>query len=164
MFVTFTSLEVRLAIYCESIGVDKYKVLTCYCCRLLEDLKLMFCRYFRRCHHGLCQSTYQTSLTSWLPRYEPPYAVSDCLFPQIRCQGQYNYGTMEKAYRSRLGSDSFFSDSLSRTLPTELHPLMRQLASVMWHLSLQLMNSLNKTEAAIPQCRLCSPRSFHFLS
>jgi len=37
-------------------------------------------------------------------------------------------------------------------------------ASVVWHLSLSLMNSFNKTKAAIFLCRLCFLRVFPFLS
>ena len=42
--------------------------------------------------------------------------------------------------------------------------LMRQGASVVWHHSLPLMNSFNKTEAAVFSCRLCFPRAFPFIS
>ena len=34
----------------------------------------------------------------------------------------------------------------------------------MWHHSLQLMNSFNKTEAAVFSCRLCLLRAFPFIS
>jgi len=37
-------------------------------------------------------------------------------------------------------------------------------SSVAWHLSLPLMNSSNKTEAAYFPCRLCILRAFHFIS
>jgi len=37
-------------------------------------------------------------------------------------------------------------------------------ASVVWHHSLLLMNSFNKTEAAVFSCRLCFLRAFHFIS
>ena len=43
-------------------------------------------------------------------------------------------------------------------------PLMRQGASVVRHHSFLLMNSINKTEAAVFACRLCSLRAFHFIS
>ena len=43
-------------------------------------------------------------------------------------------------------------------------PLMRQGASVVWHHSLPLMNSFNKTEAAVFSCLLCFPRTFPFIS
>ena len=43
-------------------------------------------------------------------------------------------------------------------------PLMRQGASVVWHKSLLLMNSFNKTEAAVFSCRLCFLRAFPFIS
>jgi len=39
-------------------------------------------------------------------------------------------------------------------------PLMRLGASVVWHLSLPMMNSFNKTEAAIFPCRICFLRAF----
>ena len=42
--------------------------------------------------------------------------------------------------------------------------LMRQEASVVWHHSLPLMNSFNKTEAAVFSCRLCFLRAFPFIS
>ena len=41
---------------------------------------------------------------------------------------------------------------------------MRQGASVVWHHSLLLMNSFNKTEAAVFSCRLCFLRAFPFIS
>jgi len=37
-------------------------------------------------------------------------------------------------------------------------------ASMMWHHSLLLMNSFNKTEAAVFSYRLCFLRVFHFIS
>ena len=37
-------------------------------------------------------------------------------------------------------------------------------ASVVWHHSLLLMNSFNKTEAAVFSCRLCFLRAFPFIS
>ena len=37
-------------------------------------------------------------------------------------------------------------------------------ASVVWHHSLPLMNSFNKTEAAVFSCRLCFLRAFPFIS
>jgi len=37
-------------------------------------------------------------------------------------------------------------------------------ASVVWHLSLILMDSFNKTEAAIFPCRICLLRDFPFFS
>ena len=43
-------------------------------------------------------------------------------------------------------------------------PLMRQGASVVWHHSLLLMNSFNKSEAAIFSCRLCFLRAIPFIS
>ena len=43
-------------------------------------------------------------------------------------------------------------------------PLMRLGASMVWHLSLPLMNSFNKTEAAVFPCGLCFLRAFPFLS
>ena len=43
-------------------------------------------------------------------------------------------------------------------------PLMRQGASVVLHHSLLLMNSFNKTEAAVFSCRLCFLRAFLFIS
>jgi len=43
-------------------------------------------------------------------------------------------------------------------------PLMRKGASVVWHHSLLLMNSFNKTEAAVFSCRLCFLRAFPFIS
>jgi len=43
-------------------------------------------------------------------------------------------------------------------------PLMRYGASVVWHYSLLLMNSFNKTEAAVFSCRLCFLRAFPFIS
>ena len=43
-------------------------------------------------------------------------------------------------------------------------PLMRKGASVVWHHSLLLMNSFNKTEAAVFSCRLCFLRAFLFIS
>ena len=42
-------------------------------------------------------------------------------------------------------------------------PLMRQGASVVWHISLPLMNSFNKTEAAVFTFRLCFLRLFPFI-
>ena len=42
--------------------------------------------------------------------------------------------------------------------------LMRQGASVVWHHSLPLMNSFNKTEAAVFSCKLCFLRAFPFIS
>jgi len=42
--------------------------------------------------------------------------------------------------------------------------LMRYGASVVWHHSLLLMNSFNKTEAAVFSCRLCFLRAFPFIS
>ena len=42
--------------------------------------------------------------------------------------------------------------------------LMRQGASVVWHHSLPLINSFNKTEAAVFSCRLCFLRAFPFIS
>ena len=42
--------------------------------------------------------------------------------------------------------------------------LMRYGASVVWHYSLPLMNSFNKTEAAVFSCRLCFLRAFPFIS
>ena len=42
--------------------------------------------------------------------------------------------------------------------------LMRQGASVVWHHSLLLMNSFNKTEAAVFTYRLCFLRAFPFIS
>jgi len=39
---------------------------------------------------------------------------------------------------------------------------MRQGASVVWHFSLPLVNSFNKTKAAVFQCRLCFLRGFPF--
>jgi len=41
---------------------------------------------------------------------------------------------------------------------------MRPGASVVWHYSLLLMNSFNKTEAAVFSCRLCFLRAFPFTS
>jgi len=41
-------------------------------------------------------------------------------------------------------------------------PLMRLGASVVWHHSLLLMNSFNKTEAAAFSCRLCFLGDFPF--
>ena len=41
---------------------------------------------------------------------------------------------------------------------------MRWEVSVVWYLSLPLMNILNKTEAAIFHCRLCFLRAFPFIS
>ena len=35
---------------------------------------------------------------------------------------------------------------------------------MVWHHSLQLMNSFNKTEAAVFSCRLCFLGTFHFIS
>ena len=43
-------------------------------------------------------------------------------------------------------------------------PLMRQGASVVWHLSLPLMNNFNKIETAIFPCRMCFLQAFHFSS
>ena len=43
-------------------------------------------------------------------------------------------------------------------------PLMRQGASVVWHNSILLMNSFNKTKAAVFSCRLCFLRAFLFIS
>jgi len=43
-------------------------------------------------------------------------------------------------------------------------PPMRYGASVVWHHSLLLMNSFNKTEAAVFTCRLCFLRAFPFIS
>jgi len=43
-------------------------------------------------------------------------------------------------------------------------PLMRKGASVVWHHSLLLMYSFNKTEAAVFSCRLCFMRAFPFTS
>jgi len=43
-------------------------------------------------------------------------------------------------------------------------PLMRQNASVVWHHSLLLINSFNKTEAAVFSCRLCFLKYFPFIS
>jgi len=42
--------------------------------------------------------------------------------------------------------------------------LMRYGASLVWHHSLLLMNSFNKTEAAVFSCRLCFLRTFPFIS
>ena len=42
--------------------------------------------------------------------------------------------------------------------------LMRKGASVVWHHSLLLMNSFNKTKAAVFSCRLCFLRAFPFIS
>ena len=42
--------------------------------------------------------------------------------------------------------------------------LMRQNASVVWHHSLLLINSFNKTEAAVFSCRQCFLKSFSFIS
>ena len=42
--------------------------------------------------------------------------------------------------------------------------LMRKGASVVWHYSLPLMNSFNKTEAAVFSCRLCFLRAFPIIS
>ena len=42
--------------------------------------------------------------------------------------------------------------------------LMREGASVVWHHSLLLMNSFNKSEAAVFSCRLCFLRAFPFIS
>ena len=39
-----------------------------------------------------------------------------------------------------------------------------RVASVVWHLSLLLMNSFNKTEAAVFSCSLCFLRAFPFIS
>ena len=36
-------------------------------------------------------------------------------------------------------------------------------ASVVWHHSLLLMNSFNKTEAAVFSCKLCFLRAFAFI-
>jgi len=43
-------------------------------------------------------------------------------------------------------------------------PLMRKGASVVWHQSLPLMYSFDKTEAAFFSCRLCFLRAFPFIS
>jgi len=43
-------------------------------------------------------------------------------------------------------------------------PLMRYGASAVWHQSLPLMNSFNKTGAAVFSCRLCFLRDFPFIS
>jgi len=43
-------------------------------------------------------------------------------------------------------------------------PLMRYGSSVVWQLSWLLMNSFNKTEAAVFLCRLCFMRDFPFIS
>ena len=43
-------------------------------------------------------------------------------------------------------------------------PLMRYGASVVWHLSIPLMNSFNKTDAAVLPCRLCFLRAFPGIS
>ena len=43
-------------------------------------------------------------------------------------------------------------------------PLMRKGASVVWHHSLLLMNSFNKTEDVVFSCRLCFLRAFPFIS
>ena len=43
-------------------------------------------------------------------------------------------------------------------------PLMRWGASVVWHHLLLLMNSFNKTEAAVFSCSLCFLRAFPFIS
>ena len=43
-------------------------------------------------------------------------------------------------------------------------PLMRQVASVVWHHSLLLMNGFNKTEAAVFSCRLCFLGAFPFIN
>ena len=45
-----------------------------------------------------------------------------------------------------------------------LIPLMRKGASMVWHHSLLLMNSFNKTEAAVFSFRLCFLRAFPFVS
>ena len=42
--------------------------------------------------------------------------------------------------------------------------MLSSLASVVWHLSLPLMNTFNKTETAIFPCRLCFLRAFPFIS
>jgi len=42
--------------------------------------------------------------------------------------------------------------------------LMRLGASVVWNHSLPLMNSFNKTEAAVFSCRLCFLRAFPIIS
>ena len=43
-------------------------------------------------------------------------------------------------------------------------PLMRQGASVVWHHSLLLMNSFNKTKVAVISCKLCFQGDFPFIS
>jgi len=43
-------------------------------------------------------------------------------------------------------------------------PLMRKGASVVWHHSLLVMNSFNKTEAAVFSCRLCFLRAFPLIT
>ena len=43
-------------------------------------------------------------------------------------------------------------------------PPMRYGASVVWHHSLLLVNSYNKTEVAVFSCRLCFLRAFPFIS
>ena len=43
-------------------------------------------------------------------------------------------------------------------------PLMRKGASVVWHHSFLLINSFNKTEAAVFSCRLCFLGAFPFIS
>jgi len=41
--------------------------------------------------------------------------------------------------------------------------LMRKGASVVWHHSFPLMNSFNKTQAAVFSCRLCFLGAFPFI-
>jgi len=42
--------------------------------------------------------------------------------------------------------------------------LIRKRASVVWHLSLPMMNSFNKTEAVVFPCRLCFLRAYPIIS
>jgi len=48
-------------------------------------------------------------------------------------------------------------------VPTGFHEAYNH-KGIVWHLSLPLMNSFNKTEAAIFPCRLCFLKAFPFIS
>ena len=60
---------------------------------------------------------------------------------------------------------SYFSGPLRLWIACCLHlkvPLMRKRASVVWHLSLPLMNSFNKTESAISPMQSMFPYDYLF--
>ena len=60
-------------------------------------------------------------------------------------------------YKKNMTNRSLSISQLTKTLHLKM-------ASVVWHHSLLLMNSFNKTEAAVFSCRLCFLRAFPFIS